>query len=570
MDAFSNPNIEEIIFCASTQVGKTEAMLNMLGFAIDQDPGPALWVDMDELEAKDLCSERIIPMTRITPAVNKHLTDNLDDVTKKGIKFDRMKLKIGWATSPRKLASRAIRYLFFNETNKYPPFSGREADPIKLGKERTRTFPYNRKIVCCSTPTLPEGYITREYELTDRRKFYVPCPHCGFYQLLLWPQIKFPKDERNSQIIRSKNLAYYECIHCHGKINDEMKPKMLSLGRWIPDEFDANDTHDIEFPVFSKIGFWINSLYSPWLTFSEIAAEWLDSQGHNELLMNFINSWLAEPWSETMQKTQPDEIRALIQPYPAKLVPNEALVLIAAVDVQKDYFIVTVRAYGYNSRSWLIWACRMESWSDIELFLLKTAYPKENKEEIPIRLINLDTGYRTDEVYDFCATHRDICRPIKGRDNLGGMPFKITTIERLPKTGKMIPGGLKLWILDTNFFKDKVARLIKNAREGGPGGWALYQETPNDYILQMCSEHKVPIRDKKKRQIREEWAPVSSHAPTHFWDCEVYNVAGAEMLRIFYLRKDEITVPQPTVENPSPDKKNTWITHKKNWIKNND
>lgn len=564
MDSFSEPFVEEIVICASTQVGKTECMLNMLGYIIDQDPGPALWVDMDETEAKDLCSERIIPMTKITPAVNQHLTENPDDVTKKGIKFDRMKLKVGWSTSPRKLASRAIRYLLMNEINKYPLFSGREADPIKLAEERTRTFKYNRKIVKCSTPTLPDGYITREYDLTDCRKYYVPCPHCGFFQLLLWPQIKFPKEERNPQVILSKRLAHYECINCKGKITDSMKPKMLSKGKWIPEGFDANETMDIKFPVFAKTGFWINSLYSPWLTFSEIAAEWLESYQYPSLLMNFVNSWLAEPWRENTAKTKPDEIRECMLPYPMKVVPAEALVLTAAVDTQKDYFIASIRAWGYHSRSWKIWSGRLETWDDVELFLIKNAYPVEGKDnEMLIRLVLIDSGYRTGEVYEFCSRYLEIVRPIKGKDTLGGMPFRVSTIERLP-SGQILPEGLSLWTIDTNFFKDKLNRLIKSTKEHGPGGWFLDKDTANDYILQMCSEHKTIIHDKKNRRVREEWQPVSDHAQTHYWDCEVYNTAAAEMLRVFYLREEN----KPKVKPKQLGEKKTgqWIIREGRWI----
>ena len=64
----------------------------------------------------------------------------------------------------------------------------------------------------------------------------------------------------------------------------------------------------------SRAGFWINAIYSPWLSFSEIASEWLNSYQKPELLMNFVNSWLAEPWREVIGRTRPDEIKALAQP----------------------------------------------------------------------------------------------------------------------------------------------------------------------------------------------------------------------------------------------------------------
>ena len=44
MDAFNDPYIQEINFVKSTQVGGTEAMLNMLGWIIMNDPAPTMIV----------------------------------------------------------------------------------------------------------------------------------------------------------------------------------------------------------------------------------------------------------------------------------------------------------------------------------------------------------------------------------------------------------------------------------------------------------------------------------------------------------------------------------------------
>ena len=52
MDAFNDPLVEEITVMASTQIGKTEGMYNMLAYAIDQDPGPALLVMPREADAR--------------------------------------------------------------------------------------------------------------------------------------------------------------------------------------------------------------------------------------------------------------------------------------------------------------------------------------------------------------------------------------------------------------------------------------------------------------------------------------------------------------------------------------
>ena len=43
MDTFNNPNIERIVVMTSSQVGKTEIILNAIGYYIDQDLPQSSW-----------------------------------------------------------------------------------------------------------------------------------------------------------------------------------------------------------------------------------------------------------------------------------------------------------------------------------------------------------------------------------------------------------------------------------------------------------------------------------------------------------------------------------------------
>ena len=61
MDAINDPYIQEINFCKPTQVGGTEAMLNMLGWIISEDPAPAMIVYPTDDLAKDTSRDRLRP-----------------------------------------------------------------------------------------------------------------------------------------------------------------------------------------------------------------------------------------------------------------------------------------------------------------------------------------------------------------------------------------------------------------------------------------------------------------------------------------------------------------------------
>lgn len=575
MDAFNDPFVEEITIESSTQIGKTESIHNMIAYAIDQDPGPTLFVLPREDDAKSISTTRVQPMILLSEELRHHLTDNLDDVSKKEIKLDRMILYFAGSNSPAGLAGKPVKYLFLDETDKYPHFAGKEADPIKLASERTRTF-WNRKIVKCSTPTTKDGYIFKEYERSDRRKFYVPCFHCGKYQVLYWGQIKFPQEERNPEKIKEQKLAWFECIGCKNKITDLMKQKMMSQGVWVPEGCEIDKAGKItgEIQNNSRRGFWINALYSPWLSFSDIAAEFLDSRPDPERFMNFVNSWLAEPWEENISGTVEDDLRKLsITSNPRGVVPAGAVVLLAGLDVQKDYFPLVIRAFG-PGESWLIRAETVQNWKDVEDVLFNTKYPSEEdpvNKLFEVWMVNVDSGDRTDECYEFCRAWSGRARAIKGVDHLNGMPFMVSTIDKMPSTGLVIPGGMKLWRLDTSYFKDKVNRLVRNTQPGVPGGWHLHSNPADEYVQQFCSEHKVILRDRKTGRAREEWRKKTSHKANHYWDCEIYVTAAAEMLRVFDLRKEgkSVYVPQPKRDDEESNSKGNWLGKKNGWMKRN-
>jgi len=572
MDAFTDPFVEEITVMAASQVGKTEAMYNMLGYIIDQDPGPTLIVLPRESDAKSISYKRVLPMIEDSVALRSHLPAITDDITKLEYSLDRMILYFSGSNSPADLASRPIRYLFLDEVDKYPRFSGREADPIKLAQERQKTF-WNRKTIKVSTPTTKEGYIYREYERSDKSRFYVPCPFCGKFQVLVFAQVKWSDEETSAEKIKNERLAWYECFYCAKHIPDYHKNKMMLNGQWLPEGAEIDEQEVIKGNVARSKhrGFWISSLYSPWLTWSDIAAEFLKSKDYPELFMNFVNSWLADIWQENLGKTKPEEVAALALSYPKGIVPVGVRVLTAGVDVQKGHFYLSIRGWGARQESWLIFATRVEDWDDVIDILFKTHYPSEQAgvAPFPVRLTCIDTGYRTDEVYEVCRAWRDIARPVKGQAYLSGGVFRVTHIDKFPSTGHAIAEGLSLWHIDTSYFKDKITRLVKNTKLEAPGGWHLHKDPPEEYLKQFCAEHKVILRDKKTGKAREEWQLVSNHVKGHFFDTECYSVAAAEMIRVFAITEEQgkrIYNPQ-TEEQSDLRRGNSWLPRRADWMR---
>ena len=279
MDAFSDETTEKIVFVKPTQVGGTSAMENALGSLIDQDPAPAMFVYPSDELAERTVEAKLEPMIRQCKALAEKYREH--DSKRLALKFRDMIVYLTGANSPASLASTPIRYLFLDEVDKFPGATKKEADPVSLAIERTKTF-FNRKIFMASTPTLKTGPIWKAKEEADAEKHYfVPCPHCGEFIELKFAQIKWPsKDDVPDQAERAE-MATYVCQACGCIITDRDKAAMLQAGRW---QIVRQTT-----TTPKSVAYWMNTLYSPFTRFSDIAREFMRAKDDPELLHNFVN-----------------------------------------------------------------------------------------------------------------------------------------------------------------------------------------------------------------------------------------------------------------------------------------
>lgn len=287
MDEFNNYETSKIIFVKPTQVGGTEALQNMIGYIVMQDPAPTMIVYPTETLAKSISENRLQPMLRATPELARRFDENSQLLE---LQFDGMYLTLAGSNSPSGLASKPIRFVLMDEVDKYPGTSGKEADPIKLATERTKTF-HDKKIYITSTPTLKTGHIWKEKESADIEKHYfVPCPHCGEYIELKFSNIRFPDEEGMTYADRAE-FATYICQECGCAITDADKNNMIRHGEW---RIVRHNTQYVR-----SVAFWINTLYSPFVRWADIVKEFLTTKDDPDLFQNFVNSWLAEPWEDT-------------------------------------------------------------------------------------------------------------------------------------------------------------------------------------------------------------------------------------------------------------------------------
>lgn len=518
MDRFTDPLIEKIVLCFGAQIGKTEAELNMIGYALDQTASPVMMVYPTDTIAKFASDKRVQPMIKSVKSISDKFDEN-SKLLELDFNNGNYMVLVG-ANSPSSLSSRSIKYLFFDEIDKYPAFAGKEADPIKLATERTKTF-VDKKIVMVSTPTVESGNIWQAFmSANERRQYYVPCPHCGVSQTLKFKQIKWP-EEHNDNADMIRDTAYYECEHCGERIYDKHKMEMLRRGEWRA----VNESQS----KVRSVSYHLSSIYSPWVTFGDVAYEFKNSKGTPATLMNFINSWLAEPWKSSKTKST-QNMEFTQSNYPCGVVPDKAVLLIASVDVQLDHFWWEVRAYAPGVKSYLIDYGQASTWEDLEEIIINREYPSEYGESRQVMKAGIDSGFRTDEVYQFCSRFPEVCIPVKGSSNHSTMaaPYTMTSLE------KGVVGGLKLYVLNTDYWKDFIfARMTRPADEDGT--IHLYKECLQEYSDHLRSEEKQEIRNVKTGAVTVQWKPLTSHPVNHLLDTCTYNAAVADIAGVKYL-----------------------------------
>lgn len=509
LDAFQHWAVRQITFVACTQVGKTTAELICLGWTIDQKPVTTMMIMPTEMLARRFSITRIKPLFSASPALDAHRPNEAWSEKITEYHLDRMSLLMGWANSPAVLSSTPAGAMLLDEVDKYPIESGKEADADDLAEERIKTYD-DSKVFRASSPTDPQGPITISFLESNRSHFYVPCPHCEHEQRLIWSQVRWP-DGVSASRIKAGELAYYECIQCQGRIEDHQKLQMMRIGRWIADNPE----------VAEHAGFHLNTLYSPFVTFSDVVAKFLKAKGIPRKLKNFTNSWLGEPWEDRVTSVDEQSLERLRTGLPRGIVPEECQILTIGVDVHTETkgLYWSCWAFAAGRRRWLVDYGILHSWSGVEALIFDRDWSTPTG-ILFNPFVGIDSNYETPKVYDFTRRLWPQVMPIRGHEALRGRTIRETPIDYTDQlTGRRYV-GFQLLNIDTNFYKDLLAAGLMPVKDDQPTV-GLCSDVGDEFLRSMASEHKVHRKGKRG----PVWVKRSSGASAHWWDTS--NIASA-------------------------------------------
>jgi phage terminase large subunit GpA-like protein len=540
-------HVRQVTVCASTQVGKTEAANNLLAFHVCEAPAPIMFVTARDVDVRTTYKARLLPMIEACRPLRAELTDSPHDVTRREIAFRRAILYLRAAQSPMELASVPCRIVIGDECDKWPRWTGREAAPLELARERTRTFA-DHFIYVSSTPTTRAGVIHAEFEAGDRRRFFVPCPLCGNEQVLRWANVDWDRAAiTDARAMERERAAWYRCAGCGGRIEDRHKALMLAQGTWVPEGSTPAEWRAAgaaaDRAAHRSYHLWAG--YSPWLAWWQLAHQWLRSFDDPARLQNFVNAWLAELWEERVDEASAEAVESCVDD---KLEmgkpPQDVRVVCAAVDVQKDYLVWGVGGWGVDDEFWLVAAGRCGTFAELEDVLFRNVW---GPRQLALRCVLIDSRARRDEVLDFCRRHRPAARPIAGVERESPVPFGTRKLDRHPRTGAPLEESVIIWTVHVAWFKDLWAAALQRTakKESRAGTVHLPADLPDDLRGQLSAEHKVRLRSGNKEVAR--WVLRPGHRRNEMFDVATYLFAAGRMVRVDLLRS-----PPPPGSAPPP------------------
>lgn len=563
---------KRVVMVVGAQMGKSESLLDIIGQRMDLSPVPMLYLGPTKQFLQEQWEPRIMELIDQSASLRDKVSRG-KRMTKTRKVISGVPLRLAHGGSSVALKSDPFGLALTDEADELQANVKGQGDPIRQVDRRGDTYAdFVHAIV--STPSEGPSDITtdpdsglqfwaevepseiastiwRLWQGGTRYHWAWPCPHCGDYFIPRFACLSWDKPvdrqgrELPSDAATTMATAHLVCPTCGCLITDDEKAGMNARGVYVapgqhitPDGVVHGDP-----PDSWTISFWVSGLASPFKTWGERAAEYVEAarSGEPGEIQSVINGGFGELYAPGGGDL-PDwrDLEQLKAPYLQGEAPRGPRVVTAAVDVQGRSLYYSVRGWASRSESWLLDAgqifgetCEETVWDDLEDVLLKSYGG------MPIRLALIDSGFRPgrpeavpeNRVYEFCRKHARFCRPAKGRDTQS-KPVVLSRQEiGTTLNGRRTSVGLDLFLLDTDYFKRFVhERLRWPVTESG--AFHLPEDVSDDYLKQLVSEARIRRPGGKPKWVRR-------FKDNHYFDCEAMNAAAAWFLGVHRLRDIE-------------------------------
>lgn len=552
----------EIDVMKGTQLGFTEAALNVVGYYSQQCPGTT---GMLVLPTKGVATEwakfRLQSLFEYTEPLKVLVShQNNRRSSKANTTFAKqlangVTWKIAWSSSANLLRSTPAGLILADEVDGMSKSVGKEGNTIDVLRNRFANYRRGKFLRISSPTNRHTSLIEGGFKDGDQRYDFLPCPFCNWCQRLVFDQFIWP-DGHPEEIA-------YRCIACEKLIPEHWKPQMLTAGQWLATKqaqhlvktgFASDKLSDYshilaQMEEAEHPSFHLASFYAPlgWYSWRTFGFDWVNSDKDQEKRKVVIMTKLGETWIDRGEAPDWEKIYLRRERYEESLVPVGVLFLVAGVDVQADRLEIELVGYGRGKESWSICYAVIqgdtsteEPWKLLDEFLA-TDWPSVDSRSLPIMVMAIDTGFRPQNVYEFAKRHAQAAHsqagtriaaartvvPVKGNSDAYKIIAGLSSSDAARKRG-----GLRIVTVGTAAAKQDIydcLRLPAPTKHGEayPPGYCHFPFTyESDYFQGLTSESRVVRINNKIEWVKD---PMVRNEPL---DCRVYARAAATLYGI--------------------------------------
>lgn len=580
LDMMVNPDCYRITMMWSAQSGKTQVALCGQGYHIAMRPMSQMMMQPSQTDLQVWLNSKFNPMVDANPEIRDRMATprGRDGVNNSSMKsYPGGFMMFAWSGSPKTMRGRSAPLIIADEVDGYDGTG--EGHPVSLLWQRAATFGDQRKLVEISTPTIKgASYIEAAFEAGDRRRFWVPCQHCGEHQVLAWERVVWDgRDDPTGP--QRPGTAKYACEHCGALMSDGERKAAIRAGEW-----------RAEMPFAGHASYHINEMYSTFRRLQDIVQSYLDRVATDDL-QTFVNVTLAQTWEETGEQADTDSLMSRAEEFRAQ-VPAGGLVLTAGVDMQQDRLELEVVAWGHGEESWsvdymVLWGDPLQHdvWDELEE-VLSSAWQHESGAQLQITATCVDTGGTggyTQAAYEWLRGKTG--RRIFGTKGVSGWGRPVVSAPSRKQSGKTAR-KVDLFLVGVDEAKLTVMRRFA-VQAPGPGYCHVPKDRGAEWYQQIAAE-KLVTRHVKGAPVRE-WHQIRDR--NEAFDCRVLAFAALKIANPSFKRaaenlegkhaaphkrptkKAEPVAEQLPEEHPADapvlrPRRNVTIRPKRNWVNN--
>jgi len=415
----------------------------------------------------------------------------------------------------------------------------------------------------------PSTGIASIFNSGDRRRYYWQCPHCT--EFFMQP----PGIDGFSYHEELDLFGYVvpdmmgdvgvPCRKCGVIIEQKYKKQMRMGSIWVPEGCDVDESGLSGDPIKSRIAsFWMPGAAAAYQSWDAVVSKYLSAYrsyqvtGSEEPIKSVVNTEMGSPYRRiNLQKQKtPEDYSSRAEHFDRGVVPEWVYFLTAAIDIQKNRFVVQVQGWGVGRECIIIDRFDIQSsnrtdvdgrvlsvdpsghpedWSVIEDEVLTKKYSGHE-----IYLVGIDTGGIgkkkesdkggvTENAYEYWSSlkQRNAGKNLKLLKGSGSASMPGRVLETFPDSTSRkdrranARGRIPVWRLNSNELKDTISSDL-DREEPGP----RYVHFGDWLDESFYNELDAEIRNESGQWIN------TSNQPNESWDLMYYNYALTVILGI--------------------------------------